>query len=110
MTSVPDTHEIFDALGDPTRQRLVDWLVSEGSGTATGFADRLPMSRQAVSRHLSELERAGLVRSQKVGRESVFRPELSTLDIAKAWLEDRSRQWADTLESLARHVEGPGPE
>lgn len=110
MTGLPDSHQIFDALGDPTRQRLVDWLVQEGSGTATAFADRLPISRQAVSRHLSELERAGLVRSQKIGREAVFRPEPATLDIAVAWLVERSRQWSDTLESLARHVEEADPE
>ena len=102
---LPESHNVFGALGDPTRQQLIDWMVAEGSGTATEFASRLPITRQAVARHLGELERAGLAVSEKVGRESIYRPTTDTLDVAIEWLAERSSRWASTLEELARHVE-----
>lgn len=100
--------EVFAALSDPTRRRLVEWLSNEESGTATGFADRLPMSRQAVARHLQELERAGLVGSERVGRETRFSLNTEPLTQAAAWLERRSQAWDETLGRLKRHVEGKG--
>ena len=68
---------MFAALADPTRRQLVDWLAEEGSGTATGFANRLPMTRQAVARHLQELELAEIVASEKSGRETRFTLQFS---------------------------------
>ncbi|GAA3437082.1 ArsR/SmtB family transcription factor [Kutzneria kofuensis] len=61
--------ELWAALGDPTRRRLLDLLLADGAGTATGLSDRLPVTRQAVSKHLGVLERAELVVSHKDGRE-----------------------------------------
>ena len=61
--------ELWAALGDPTRRRLLDVLLVNGSGTATSLSDNLPVTRQAVAKHLVVLERAELVVSRKDGRE-----------------------------------------
>ncbi|MFV1961787.1 MAG: ArsR/SmtB family transcription factor [Acidimicrobiia bacterium] len=97
--------DVFSALADPTRRQLVDWLAEEGNGTATRFAERLPMSRQAVARHLQELEKAGLVDSSRSGRETrfVLRPE--PLTAAVGWLEARTGAWDRTLARLKDHLE-----
>ena len=100
--------DVFAALSDPTRRRLVDWLAEEGSGTATGFAARLTISRQAVSRHLNELEQAGLVRSERVGRETRYSLEPEPLSEAAGWLIQRSQMWDRTLHRLRDHVESGG--
>ncbi|HEX5114422.1 MAG TPA: metalloregulator ArsR/SmtB family transcription factor [Pseudonocardiaceae bacterium] len=68
MTAAIDD-ELWSALGDPTRRRLVDLLLVEGIGTATSLSGRLPVTRQAVARHLTVLERAELVVPHKDGRE-----------------------------------------
>ncbi|MFC0438694.1 metalloregulator ArsR/SmtB family transcription factor [Kutzneria buriramensis] len=61
--------ELWAALGDPTRRHLMDHLLAAGTGTATSLSDRLPVTRQAVAKHLGVLERAELVVSHKDGRE-----------------------------------------
>jgi DNA-binding transcriptional ArsR family regulator len=99
---------VFAALSDPTRRLLVEWLSAEESGTATGFAARLPISRQAVARHLQELEHAGLVRSERVGRETRFSLETEPLTEAAGWLEQRTEVWDSTLGRLKRHLEAEG--
>jgi DNA-binding transcriptional ArsR family regulator len=66
-TSIND--ELWSALGDPTRRRLVDLLLTEGPGTATSLSGRVPVTRQAVAKHLRVLERAALVAPYKEGRE-----------------------------------------
>jgi DNA-binding transcriptional ArsR family regulator len=96
---------VFAALADPTRRQLVDWLAVEDEGTATGFAARLPISRQAVTRHLGELERAGLVRSDRVGRETRYSLNPESLTEAADWLAARARKWDRALGRLQRHVE-----
>jgi DNA-binding transcriptional ArsR family regulator len=61
--------EMWAALGDPTRRRLLDLLLADGSGTATSLSGRMPVTRQAVAKHLGVLERAELVVPRKDGRE-----------------------------------------
>jgi len=61
--------ELWAALGDPTRRRLLDLLLADGHGTATSLSDRMPVTRQAVAKHLVVLERAELVVARKEGRE-----------------------------------------
>ncbi len=99
---------VFAALSDPTRRLLVEWLSAEESGTATGFAGRLPISRQAVARHLQQLEHAGLVRSERVGRETRFSLNAEPLTEAAGWLAQRAETWDRTLGRLKRHLEGAG--
>lgn len=98
-------NEVFAALADPTRRQLVDWLSREGSGTATAFAARLPMSRQAVAKHLKELESAGLVVARKQGRETRFSLNAGALSDASDWLERRAIAWDRTLQRLREHLE-----
>jgi DNA-binding transcriptional ArsR family regulator len=61
--------ELWAALGDPTRRRLLDLLLADGSGTATSLSGSMPVTRQAVAKHLGVLERTELVVPRKVGRE-----------------------------------------
>ena len=70
MTEGQDSpSHVFGALADPTRAQIIDWLDEGETATATKFAARLPISRQAVSRHLKTLEEAGLIVGTKHGRE-----------------------------------------
>lgn len=98
-------HRAFAALADPTRAAIVEWLGEGGSGTATSFAARLPISRQAVTRHLKELEGAGLVVATREGREVRYTLEPESLSQMAAWLEVRAERWERTLQRLAEHLE-----
>ncbi len=104
----PSDHpgRVFAALGDPTRVQIIDWLDEGGSGTATEFAARLPISRQAVSRHLKELEEAGLIAGSKQGREMRYQLRPQQLRASAEWLEARARRWERTLQRLADHLDG----
>ena len=99
---------VFAALADPTRRQLIDWLTTEESGTATGFAERLPMSRQAVARHLRELEDAGIVESTRSGRETRYSLVTAPLDDAATWLAARARTWDRSLGRLREQIESTG--
>ena len=96
--------DVFSALSDPTRRQIVDWLVVEDSGTATGFAKRLPISRQAVARHLTELEQAGVVESVRVGRETRYTLLPDSLVETSNWLLERARLWDRALGRLEGHL------
>lgn len=61
--------ELWSAIGDPTRRRMLDLLLADGGGTATSLSGRLPVTRQAVAKHLGVLEKAGLVVATTAGRE-----------------------------------------
>lgn len=97
--------EVFGALADSTRQQIVDWLLGGRTATATELAGRLPMSRQGVTRHLAELEKAGLVTRHRIGREVRYRLQPDALSPAVRWLDERAARWDATLERLAQHVE-----
>jgi DNA-binding transcriptional ArsR family regulator len=90
----------FSALADPTRRQILEWLDGGVSATATELAMRLPMSRQAVSKHLVELETAGLVVSSRQGRETRYIANASGLAAVDGWLADRAAAWGDRLERL----------
>jgi len=68
-TSTTVDDDLWSAIGDPTRRQLVDLLLAEGGGTATTLSGRLPVTRQAVAKHLGVLDRAGLVHATPSGRE-----------------------------------------
>lgn len=103
--SLEAQRSIFFALSDTTRLTLVDWLAREGAGTATEFAARLPISRQAVSRHLAELEKAGLVDATKSGRERLYRFDPEPLEVARHWIDERTSTWDRALSRLRTLVE-----
>lgn len=97
---------VFAALGDPTRRRLFDAVASRGPVTATELADDLPITRQAVAKHLGVLAGAGLVAATSVGRERRYEAVPATLDRARAWLDDAGRRWEVRLASLRRQLDG----
>ena len=76
--------EVWSAIGDPTRRRLLDLILADGGGTATSLATRLPVTRQAVAKHLGVLERHGLVHGTAEGREKRFRVDEAQLAKAAA--------------------------
>ena len=71
-TTMAIDDELWSAIGDPTRRRMLDLLLAEGAGTATSISEHVPVSRQAVAKHLTVLEKAGLVAATTVGRERRF--------------------------------------
>jgi DNA-binding transcriptional ArsR family regulator len=79
--------DVFVALADPTRRSLLDAVAQRDDGvTATELAAALPISRQAVAKHLGVLQSAGLVSSRRTGRETRYRPTTAPLDEASAWI------------------------
>ncbi|MEE9328766.1 MAG: metalloregulator ArsR/SmtB family transcription factor [Parvularculaceae bacterium] len=94
---------VFAALGDPVRLELLA-RISDG-GSITKLTADLPITRQAVTRHLRILERAELIVSQRNGREMRFVARPARLIEAKGWLDDVAQQWDGTLGRLKLLVE-----
>ena len=107
--------ELWSAVGDPTRRRLLDLLLEHGGGTATSLSERLPVTRQAVAKHLVVLDRVGLVHAAPEGRERRYRVDDQQLERAVAQLAAvgsawdarlaRIRQIAEAIESQQRKTE-----
>ena len=102
--SEPELGALFAALADPTRRQVVRSLAREQAVTASGLAGELPMSRQAVAKHLSALERAGLVEPRREGRETRYRLTPEPLDAAIAWMEDVGARWDRSLARLSERA------
>jgi DNA-binding transcriptional ArsR family regulator len=100
-----DTGPVFEALGDPTRREVVRRLAQDGPASATQLAAGLPVSRQAVSKHLAALEEAGLVEGERAGRERRFRLTPEPLSEAMAWMADVGAEWDRRLDRLRRRLE-----
>ena len=99
---------VFSALADPTRRRVVETLARGGTVTASGLADQLPITRQAIAKHLSALSRADLVTSTRVGRETHYELRPQPLDTAAEWIQMVGAEWDGRLEALRRSVEKRG--
>jgi DNA-binding transcriptional ArsR family regulator len=97
--------EVFAALGDPTRRHLVEALATRGSASATALAAELPISRQAVAKHLAALGGAGLVRSHRSGRETLYELQPEPLAEAADWMAQVGAEWDDRLARLQRLLE-----
>ncbi|MCW3843177.1 helix-turn-helix domain-containing protein [Micromonospora yasonensis] len=97
--------DLWSAVGDPTRRRMLDLLLSEGSGTATSLSDHLPVTRQAVAKHLAVLDRVGLVHATAAGREKQFRVDQAQLARAVAQLAEVGAAWDSRLRSIKRIAE-----
>ena len=95
---------VFVALADPSRRTIVERLALAGRATPTELAGELPMTRQAVAKHLATLEHAGLVHARREGRHTVYRPDPAPLRDATAWMDHVGAAWDERLEALARHV------
>ena len=96
---------MFAALGDTTRLGLVRRLSTEGPLSITRLSEGSGMTRQAVTRHLHALGRAGLVRDTRSGREHVFSLDLKRLEVARQYLDHVSAQWDAAAARLKAFVE-----
>jgi len=98
--------QVFTALADPTRRRLLAELAAHGPATATDLADRLPISRQAIAKHLGLLAEAGLVTAEPGERRRVrFRLRSAPMRTAQQFLAALARDWDDRLDALTAHLE-----
>jgi DNA-binding transcriptional ArsR family regulator len=97
--------ELWSAVGDPTRRRVLDLLLVEGTGTATSLSGQLPVTRQAVSKHLAVLDRAGLVHGAAAGRERRYRVDDTQLARAAEQLAIVGSSWDGRLRRIARIAE-----
>lgn len=96
---------LWSALGDPTRRRLLDLLLDDGPNTATSLGTQLPVTRQAIAKHVAVLERAGLVRAAVVGRERRLRIDEAQFARAVAQLQAVSTAWDARLDRVKRLAE-----
>jgi DNA-binding transcriptional ArsR family regulator len=97
--------ELWSAIGDPTRRRMLDLLLAEGGGTATTLGQQLPVTRQAVTKHLVVLDRVGLVRATQSGRERRYQVDEAQLARAAAQLESVGTAWDARLQRIKRIAE-----
>lgn len=98
--------EVLAALGDPTRRLVLDLLTEHGPASASTLAERVEISRQGLSKHLTTLVDAGVLTTAKVGREVRYAISPVALDAAAAWLDARARQWDAQLAALKQAAEG----
>jgi DNA-binding transcriptional ArsR family regulator len=97
--------DLWSAIGDPTRRRMLDLLLVDGEGTATTLGHQLPVTRQAVAKHLVVLDRVGLVRATRAGREKRYRVDAAQLARAAAQLETVGSAWDARLQRIKRIAE-----
>jgi len=104
MTAQADD-ELWSAIADPSRRLVLDLLVRNGDVSASWLADRVPFSRQAVSKHLVVLDRAGLVSRRKQGREVLYQVNADRLDQATQAMAELAAQWDRRLDAIKRLAE-----
>jgi DNA-binding transcriptional ArsR family regulator len=117
--SIDVDDELWAAIGEPTRRRVLDLLLAGGGGTASGLSRELPVSRQAVAKHLGILQHAGLVAPRHVGREVRYavdaeqfaRAVAQLAAVGQAWdlRSRRIRSLAEEIEQKAQNLPDPRP-
>jgi DNA-binding transcriptional ArsR family regulator len=100
-----DPHNVFAALADPTRLEVLNRLASDGPATATELSASLPISRQAVTKHLAALDAAGLVERHPSGREVRYTFDPGPLGDVVKWAGNVGDTWDRRLDRLSRSVE-----
>ena len=103
--TVQADEELWSAIADPSRRQVLDLLVSHGAVSASWLAGRVPFTRQAVSKHLVVLERAGLISRRKQGREVLYQVEAASLDQATRTMTELAAQWDRRLATIKRLAE-----
>ncbi|GAA1362855.1 ArsR/SmtB family transcription factor [Catellatospora chokoriensis] len=96
---------VLAALADPTRRQLLDLLAELGETTATALAERLPVSRQAVVKHLAVLDAAGLVSGHRAGREVRYAVRPAALNTTARWMAALASDWDRRLATIKRLAE-----
>jgi DNA-binding transcriptional ArsR family regulator len=103
----PDIDDgLWAAIGDPTRLRVLDLLLAGGPGTASGLGRALPVTRQAVAKHLAVLERSGLVHAEPAGREVRYVVDAEQFARACAQVARVSQVWNGRLRRIKTIAEG----
>lgn len=106
MTAVADeVDELWSAVADPTRRRVLDLILDRGEATATAVAGELPVTRQAVAKHLAVLGRAGLVEATRQGREVRYAVRPQRLDAAARSMASVAAEWDARLAAIKRIAE-----
>src|SRR6201747_2763412 len=102
--------DVFKALADPTRRRLLDELFEEDGQTLSALEQRLPMTRFGVAKHLKVLEEAGLVTTRRRGREKLhFLNPVPIREVHDRWVSKYAEPWASALTGLKRDLEREDP-
>lgn len=104
MTASSAKHDVFQAIADPTRRKLLK-LLSKEEMPVTAISEHFPISRTAVSKHLRVLADAGLVKERKAGRETRYKLEPEPLNELKDWLQYFELFWENKLSALKFFVE-----
>ncbi len=101
--------QVFVALADPTRRSILATLASGGPATATDLAERLPITRQAIAKHLALLTDTGLVTAEPGERRRVrYRLRSAPMQVAQQFLAALARDWDGSLDALQEHLEREG--
>ena len=101
--------DVFDALADPNRRYVLEALAQRDTATATELAAEMPVTRQAVAKHLAALNEAGLVESRREGRETRYELTPGPLGAAMDWMAGVGAQWDNRLARLGTHLTGGSP-
>ena len=109
-TATAEVDELWSAVGDPTRRRVLDVLLDRGEATATVVAGELPVTRQAVAKHLAVLDRAGLVEGRRQGREVRYAIRPQRLDAATRSMAQVAAEWDARLAAIKRIAEAAARE
>jgi DNA-binding transcriptional ArsR family regulator len=105
MASDPDrAGAVFGALADPTRRALLAAIADQPAATATQLASELPISRQAVIKHLTALADAGLLDRERSGREVRYRMTPEPLSDAVSWIAEVGEQWDQRMAKIERQL------
>ncbi len=103
---MPDLDRIFGALSDPTRRAMLETLMAQGSTSVPALSAQLPISRQAVAKHVQVLDEAGLIeRAEITGREVHYRLAPRALTPAVDWMGHADAAWSGRLDRLKRAAE-----
>ena len=107
MSAVKDRidDDLWSAIGDPTRRRILDLLLADGGGTATSLSEHLPVTRQAVAKHLTVLDEVRLVTATAAGREKRYLVNDAQMAKAVAQLTTVGSAWDARLQRIKRLAE-----
>jgi DNA-binding transcriptional ArsR family regulator len=105
MNDSSEDDELWEAMADPTRRKLLDLLVARGPATATTLTAEMPVSRQAISKHFALLQRVGLVDGHRQGREVRYEVREQRLAEATGALSEVAKRWDRRLRTIKQLAE-----